>query len=138
MVKEFDSTDFTTSAMVNFNRVIRLVENIHHCTGVHFCLVKAQKRKRVQLLLLFFCFVMCFFFFLCVKKIYSLLCLSPLHRRQHSGDVHLLELVSVVGVQLVHVCKGSAHETEDAEGSARRRCAVPSHAGLRTLYGTGL
>ncbi|GAA6094424.1 spondin-1b [Tachysurus ichikawai] len=60
------------------------------------------------------------------------------HSYEHSRDLYLLELVSMVRVQLIHVCKGFTHEAEDAEGSAGRRRAVPSHAGLRALYGTRL
>lgn len=58
--------------------------------------------------------------------------------RRHSRDVHLLQLVSVVSLQLSQLWQGPEDETEDAEGPAGSQCALPSYPGLQALHGAWL
>lgn len=67
--------------------------------------------------------------------------LSPLTSspcRWHAWDLYLLQLVSVVGLQLGHLWKGQANEAKDAEGSAGPERSLPTHRRFWALHGAGV
>lgn len=73
---------------------------------------------------------------------YIFLCISvsippPLKKnlRWHTGDVYLLGLVSLVGVQQCNLWKRPQDEAEDAEGPAGPQHPVSTHSRLPVLHG---
>lgn len=72
----------------------------------------------------------------CSWPSHDLLCSCS--RRWHAWDLHLLQLVSMVRLQLGHMWKGQADEAADAEGSAGPERPLPAHGRLWALHGSRL
>lgn len=83
-----------------------------------------------------FSFLFPSFYSFLLNKLNLCVSLSPSFPfRRHTRDMHLLGLVSLVGVQQRHVWQRPQDEAEDAEGAARPERALSSHAGFPAMHG---
>lgn len=79
------------------------------------------------------------FHYACRQKIFILpLLFLFCFVRWHSRDMYLLQLVSVVCMQLLDVWEGEEDEAEDAEGTAGSQRALSTYSRLWALHGAWL